>query len=137
MQRTIGLGLLLGLTACNAPVPERTMELGTPTVGPDGKLAATFTVKTATTGDRIASLGTGGACWVADLTIFGIPAVAPNFQCTGESQCNDALSQKHKDAGWHSYCGPRGKCWTRPGKQLIGVNCKISPGQPCSPSISK
>lgn len=130
MKQIIALGLLLGIAACNQPVPERTMELAKPTLGADGKLAATFTVNIATTGDRIASLGSGGACWVADLNIFGIPAVAQNFQCTEESQCNDALSQAHKDAGWYSYCGSGGKCWTRPGPQAIGVNCKISPGDP-------
>jgi hypothetical protein len=73
----------------------------------------------------IRSIGTGGACMVADLNHLNIPARTPlgtvekpvsppvglpyRGYCQTSSQCNGSLP-----AGWAGYC-IENACWTRPG----------------------
>jgi hypothetical protein len=55
----------------------------------------------------IASLGSGGACLIADLNAINLPNDTPS--CTADAQCQKGLPQGH-----FGYCVAN-KCWVRPG----------------------
>ncbi len=91
-------------------------------------LQGSFRISTSPSQNAIRGNGTGGACLVADLNRFGIPAMptGQNRKCTKNSDCTVGLP-----ARWSGYCDvDREKtCWVRPGPGNAEL-CNKSPLEP-------
>jgi hypothetical protein len=117
--------ILVIALACIAAAPVRAQKLEIrpyPVKQAAGDVTGTFKVSRSAGG--IESIGSGGACLVADLRASGIggQACATDNDCSGDSRFS----------GSHGYClGPDDEpkaCWIRPGSQR--THCHLSATEP-------
>jgi hypothetical protein len=103
------------------------VELLSPPKSEDNQIWTSFMIKESTHPTAIESNGKGGACLIADLNSFGIPAMPgnPTRRCTLNADCQGGLNVPGTPtAGWWGYCDMDGdkKCWVRPGPPPVFCN---------------
>ena len=80
-------------------------------------LSGSFIISPAQSGPSpIQSMGTAGACLIADLNSINLPNTGPS--CSKDTDCQGGLT-----GGWYGYC-VASRCWVRPGTQKS--HCSIS-----------